>query len=261
MKPIMKKAAIMFLQSVVPYKELGHSRQYFATCALVVEQKDPGTLRFFYAYFLFLGYMVLLYLAFYFLPLSPLARAVLLDTTFILNIHPQFCFFIIGLLCFSGYLYWAMYFRSITKLGVLAEHAFFGCAQLTTARSDAYYIVIVAFGLVDGLMLLIIAGLIVEALVGTLGTHLYAAFISNFIHKSGALLLQFSARSSVITNKRCLPIRLQLTVWTHINRLVVDKRYGINYGALDILVTRTSFLKCLFLYMECLMYAYTWVKS
>lgn len=140
MKPIMKKAAIMFLQSVVPYKELGHSRQYFATCALVVEQKDPGTLRFFYAYFLFLGYMVLLYLAFYFLPLSPLARAVLLDTIFILNIHPQFCFFIIGLLCFSGYLYWAMYFRSITKLGVLAEHAFFGCSGVSMPLPPATFL-------------------------------------------------------------------------------------------------------------------------
>lgn len=113
--------------------------------------------------------------------------------------------------------------------------------SITKFYFSAYYIVIVAFGLVDGLMLLIIAGLIVEALVGTLGTHLYAAFISNFIHKSGALLLQFSARSSVITNKRCLPIRLQLTVWTHINRLVVDKRYGINYGG-----------KCLFLCDLCL---------
>ncbi len=92
---------------------------------------------------------------------------------------------------------------------------------------SSYFIIQLVFGKMKGLMRVIMISEIVEAFVGGLIFHLCVAVFSNFAHKGGKMLLSFAARES-IQNKK-LPFNLKHHLYTHIQRLVVRKKYGITY--------------------------------
>ena len=103
------------------------------------------------------------------------------------------------------------------------------------APTSAYFAVQITFGRVSGFSFLVMLGLVGEAAVGTLFLHLYAAHFTAFIHRSGRLLLRFSAQNSL---DHCegggavmvLSTRTRLLVLLHAQRLHVRKQYGITYG-------------------------------
>ncbi len=68
--------------------------------------------------------------------------------------------------------------------------------------------------------------LVLEAFVGSLLLHLIMANFSNYIHKGGKLLMDFSARF------RCerLTLGSRLIIWRHAQRLWVRRKFGITYG-------------------------------
>ena len=114
-------------------------------------------------------------------------------------------------------------------------NAFFGPILLVylalNMPCSSYLIMEIVFGFIQGVMLFVTLGMIGQALLGSLGTHLYAAFISNYVHKSGKLLLSFMGRQNHLndTDKR-VPVMLKIKLSSHISRLVVRRKYGINYG-------------------------------
>lgn len=81
---------------------------------------------------------------------------------------------------------------------------------------------------VAGLMCVIMIAEMMEAFLKDLIHQLNVAVFSSFAHKKGKMLLSFTAIGS--TQNQKLPVKLKLHLNTHIQRLVVRKKYGITYN-------------------------------
>lgn len=73
---------------------------------------------------------------------------------------------------------------------------------------------------------LVMTGIALESFIGCLLVHIYMAFFSGYIHRSGKMLLQFSAATSGSGVVR-LTFKERLLISSHICRLVVRKKYGV----------------------------------
>ncbi len=94
---------------------------------------------------------------------------------------------------------------------------------------SAYFMSQVLFGHIDVLPMTIMVGVSLEAYVGSLLLHLYMAHYSGYIHRAGRMLLSYSAATSA-TSESFTPTKDRLLLSTHIQRLVVRRRYGVTYG-------------------------------
>ncbi|KAH9395938.1 hypothetical protein TYRP_020353 [Tyrophagus putrescentiae] len=112
---------------------------------------------------------------------------------------------------------------------------------------------------------LVFVGGVTEALLGSAFIHLSVARLSSCLHQGGRMLVAFTAENGAGGNAadetccrfRPLPTRFALHLSVHISRLLVRRKYGITYGYLGTLVTMKTFFKCLLLWSELLMYAFT----
>ncbi|KAH9402293.1 hypothetical protein TYRP_016351 [Tyrophagus putrescentiae] len=115
---------------------------------------------------------------------------------------------------------------------------------------SAYFLMEIFLGKVVGIARFAFIGLIMEAFVGSLGLHVATAHFSGYIHRGGKMLLNFNAKHN--HGSKLMPLRRRLLIWRHINRLWVDKKFGISYAGLA-LVTMKTFSRFIFIYSELLM--------
>ena len=96
----------------------------------------------------------------------------------------------------------------------------------------------------DFTVMVVLFGIVLYEIIGTLGVHVLFARLSRHLHSSAALLVSYSAKVGVKRN--CQPfsfLKHQLTLWTHTMRLLTVRRYGITYGVVGSLVTMTTFAR------------------
>ncbi len=113
-------------------------------------------------------------------------------------------------------------------LAIFICDAFFGSLftvyLICNLPLSAYFLIEIAFGKVAGLMRIIMICIVAEAFLGGLVLHLGVAIFSNIAHKGGKILLIFTAKNSVQYHK--LPLKLKCHLYTHVQRLVVKKKFG-----------------------------------
>ena len=97
--------------------------------------------------------------------------------------------------------------------------------------TSAYFVVQILFNWNNqsSLSLLAMIGLSGEAFTGTLFIHLYCAHFSTYIHRAGKWLIAYTATNSGLNALDNAAVRDRFLMWTHINRLVVKKKYGVTY--------------------------------
>ena len=141
---------------------------------------------------------------------------------------------------------------------------------------SAYFLMEIFLGKVVGIARFAFIGLIIEAFVGSIGLHVATAHFSGYIHRGGKMLLNFNAKHN--HGSKLMPLRRRLLIWRHINRLWVDKKFGISYaGICDqynvydflncvyfaglALVTMKTFSRFIFIYSELLMVSYSLIQN
>lgn len=92
---------------------------------------------------------------------------------------------------------------------------------------SSHFIIQLALNKVFGIVRLMMIGQAMEAFLGGLVCHFGLAFISSFAHKGGKLLLSFNAKGSIQNRK--LPVNIKFHLFAHIQRLAVQKKYGMTY--------------------------------
>ena len=132
----------------------------------------------------------------------------------------------------------------------------------------------------DFTVMIVLFGIVLYEIIGTLGVHVLFARLSRHLHSSAVLLVNYSAKVGVVAGN-CQPfssLRHQLTLWRHTMRLLTVRRYGITYGVIGVIVTMTTFARvcekgvwkfkfkfcfcsqCLLLFGKLLMYSYSMVR-
>ena len=95
---------------------------------------------------------------------------------------------------------------------------------------SAYCSTQIATGRLGGLVLFIQLMVVIESLVGNLVIHAGIGILCDVAHQGGKVLLSLAAAQCSGVHGLCLSVRSQLHLYTHVQRLYVRKKYGINYG-------------------------------
>lgn len=124
---------------------------------------------------------------------------------------------------------------------------------------SAYFMIRLLSGSVNLMSLVAMIAFSLEALIGSIGCHLYMAFTSGYIHRSGKMLLAYSAATSGFKNrarKGKVAVREKFFLSAHIQRLVVRRKYGITIAGFGLCSMKTL-TRTFLLYGELLMYVHS----